>query len=177
MATDTLTAKFSLSADFQTIQLLRRTLVDEHQQAHLCSLLSDTLFTYLTGLLQTDFELQTTIQASRPQTQPTGPRPPMAVCQAGLLSWYDPEADRSNIVGHLGSPAFLEALHSQAFNSFRYLADPQTSITIYRRADGKWYAAKRVNGQLKRRYIGRPENMSVSKLNQLTRDLAEVDHS
>lgn len=175
MATDTLTAKFSLTADFQTIQSLRWTLAEKQQQATLSSLLSDTLSTYLSSLLLPDFELQTSIQASRPQRQSTGPRQPIPVCQAGLLSWYDPEADLTNVVGHLGSAAFVQALHSQAFTSFRYLADPHSSITVYRRSDGKWYAAKRLNGQLKRRYLGRPENMSVSKLNQITRALLDPD--
>ena len=172
MSHDTLTAKFCVTTtDFQTIQALRHTLLDQQQQAALRSLLSDTLSAFLADLGHTDFQLQTTIQASRPQRHRTGPRPPIPVCQAGLLSWYDPEADRTNVVGHVGSHAFVEALCSQTFNSFRFLADPQTSITVYRRADGKWYAAKRLNGRLRRRYIGRPENISVSKLNQITRDL------
>jgi hypothetical protein len=173
MTTDTLTVKFSLSTDFRTIQRLRQTLVEAQQQTRLSSLLSDTLSTYLSGLGHTHFELQTTLQTSRPQRHPTGPRQPIPVCQAGLLSWYDPEADRTNVVGHVGSQAFLEALYSQTFTSFRYLTDPQTSITVYCRADGKWYAAKRVNTRLKRRYLGRPENISVAKLNQITRDLLE----
>jgi hypothetical protein len=173
MTTDTLTVKFLLTTDFQTIQCLRQTLVEAQQQTRLSSLLSDTLTTYLSSLVHTDFHLQTSLHPSRPQRHPTGPRSPLPICQAGLLSWYDAEADRTNVVGQVGSQAFVEALHSQAFTSFRYLADPHTSITVYRRADGKWYAAKRVNGRLKRRYLGRPENISLSKLNQITRDLLE----
>ncbi len=171
MSTDTLTAKFSLTADFQTIQSLRRTLADELDQATLSSLLSDTLAAYLTSLLQTDFDLHTTLCVSQVQTHRTGPRLPIPLCQAGLLTWYDPDADRTNLVGRIGSKAFIDALHSPGFKSFRYFANPHTTITIYRRSDGKWYASKRVNGQLKRRYIGLPENMTVSKLNQITINL------
>jgi hypothetical protein len=177
MSHDTLRAKFSLTTtDFQTIQALRHSLLDQQQQATLSSLLSDTLVSYLSNLLHTDFQVQTTIQPSRPQPQPTGPRPAMPVCQpSGLLSWYDAEADRTNIIGHLGSPAVLAALANQTFTSFRYQADPQTSISLYCRRDGKWYAAKRLNGQLRRRYLGRPENISVSKLNQITADLLAAE--
>jgi hypothetical protein len=171
MTTDTLTVKFSLTADFQTIQQLRHTLLEPQPQATLSSLLSDTLSTWLSGLGHTDVQLQTTLQASRPQRHHTGPRPPLPVCQAGILSWYDPDADRTNVVGPLGSQAVLDALASPAFSSFRFLADSQTSISLYRRSDGKWYAAKRIKGRLKRRYIGRPENISLVKLNQITRDL------
>ena len=173
MATDTLTAEFSLSADFQTIQALRHTLLDQQQQATLSSLLSDTLTAYLSSLLDTDFQLKTSLHASRPQPHHTGPRQAIPLCQGGVLSWYDAEADLTNVVGHVGAQSFLEALQSQAFKSFRYLLDPQTSITVYCRADGKWYAAKRVKGRLHRRYLGRPENISVSKLNQITRDLVD----
>ena len=175
MTTDTLTAKFTLSTDFQTIQQVRRILLDPQQQATLSSRLSDTLSTWLATLDDTQVHLQTTLQASRPQRHHTGPRPPLPVCQAGILSWYDPDADRTNVVGPLGSQAVLEALSSPAFSSFRFMADPHTAISLYRRADGKWYAAKRLNGRLKRRYIGRPENISLSKLKQITRDLLEPD--
>ena len=44
MSTDTLTAKFNLTSDFQTIQWFRRTLADQFHQSQLCSLLSDTLY-------------------------------------------------------------------------------------------------------------------------------------
>ncbi len=171
MSTDTLTAKFTLTTNFQTIQSLRHTLTDELHQAKLSSLLSDTLSAYLTSLLQTEFDLQTSLRVSRPQTHRTGPRLPIPLCQAGLLTWYDADADRTNLVGRIGSKAFIDALHSPGFKSFRYFANPSTTITIYRRSNGKWYASKRVNGQLKRRYIGLPENMTVSKLNQITLDL------
>jgi hypothetical protein len=173
MTTDTLTVKFSLSTDFQTIQQLRHTLLEPGQQASLSSRLSDILSTWLSGLGYADIQLQTTLQAARPQRHPTGPRPPLPVCQAGILSWYDPDADRANVIGPLGSQAVLEALTNPAFSSFRFLADPHTSISLYRRADGKWYAAKRRGGRLKRRYIGRPENISLAKLNQIARDLLE----
>ncbi len=171
MATDTLTAKFTLTTDFQTIQSLRRSLADELDQAKLSSLLSDTLSAYLTNLLQTEFDLQTTLRVSRPPTQPTGPRLPIPLCQEGLLTWYDPEADLTNLVGRIGSSDFIDALHSPGFKSFRYFSNPRTTITVFCRPDGKWYAAKRVKGKLKRRYIGQPENMTVPKLNQITFDL------
>ncbi len=171
MATDTLTAKFTLTTDFQTIQLLRRTLADDTCQSHLGSLLSDTLAAYLSNLAQSDLAVQTSLRISKERSQPTGSRLPIPLCQAGQLTWYDPDADRTNFVGHIGTFDFIDALHSPAFNSFRYFANPQSTITVYCRPDGKWYASKRLGGILKRRYIGQPENMSVSKLNQITFDL------
>ncbi len=171
MATDTLTAKFTLTTDFQTIQLLRRTLADDTCQSQLGSLLSDTLSAYLSNLLQTDLQWLCSLKVSQVRTHRSGPRLPIPFCQDGLLSWYDPEADLTNFVGRIGTFDFIDALHSTAFNSFRYFANPQSTITVYCRPDGKWYASKRLGGILKRRYIGQPENMSVSKLNQITFDL------
>ncbi len=174
MSTDTFTAKFSLTSDFQTIQWLRRTLADQLHQTQLCSLLSDTLSTYLANLAQSELTVQTSLRISKERSQRSGSRLPTPLCQSGQLTWYDPEADRTNFVAHIGTTDFVDALRSQAFNSFRYFANPQTSISIFRRSDGKWYAAKRINGKLKRRYLVLPENITLAKLNQITADLLKI---
>ena len=170
MARDTLTVKFSLTADFQTIQAVRTALAETDRQARLSSRLSDTLVDDLAGLLPTNLTVQATLRVSRPRSQPVRTGLPLPCCQAGLLTWYDPDAQRTNLVGPLGSPDFLAALHSQAITSFRYESATGATCTVYRRPDGKWYAAKRLNGHLTRRYLGRPENISVAKLEQVVRE-------
>ena len=175
MATDTITAIFKLTADFQTIQIIRRMLADEAQQTTLVSLLSDTLSVYLSQLIETDLTFQANLKVSKERLHPTGPRPPIPICKEGLLSWYDPDAERTNIVGRVGSSAFIEALLGHSFQSFRFISDRQISMTVYRRKDGKWYAAKRVARQLNRRYLGQPQNMTLDRLNNIAIDLASSD--
>jgi len=173
MATDTLTVKFSLTADFQTIQAVRAALAETDRQTRLSSRLSDMLVDDLAGLLSTDLTVQAALHVSRPRSQPVRTGLPLPCCRAGVLTWYDPDAGRTNLIGPLGSPDFLAALHRQAITSFRYESATGATCTVYRRPDGKWYAAKRLNSHLKRRYLGRPENISVAKLEQVVRGLAE----
>jgi len=172
MATDTLTVTFSLTADFETIQAIRRALAAADRQARLSSRLSETLGDSLADLRPFELTVHSTLRVPRPRSQPARTGLPLPCCQAGLLTWYDPDAQRTNLIGPLGSPAVLAALHGQAITSFRYESATGATCTVYRRADGKWYAAKRLNGQLKRRYLGRPENISVARLEPLVRELA-----
>ena len=172
MATDTLTVTFSLTADFETIQAIRCALAEADRPARLSSRLSETLEAGLADLRPRELTVQAALRSSRPRSQPVRTGLPLPCCQAGVLTWYDPDAGRTNLIGPLGSPDFLAALHGQAIVSFRYESATGATCTVYRRADGKWYAAKRLNGQLKRRYLGCPENISVARLEPLVRDLA-----
>jgi hypothetical protein len=172
MATDTLTVTFSLTADFQTLQTVRHALAAADRQARLSSLLSETLVDGLADRRPLELTVYCTLRVPRPRSQPARTGLPLPCCQAGVLTWYDPDAQRTNLIGPLGSPDFLAALHGQAIVSFRYESATGATCTVYRRADGKWYAAKRLNGQLKRRYLGRPENISVARLEPLVRELA-----
>jgi len=172
MAPDTLTVTFSLTADFQTLQAVRHALAAADRQTRLSSRLSETLVDCLADLRPIELTVHCTLRLPRPRSQPVRSDLPLPCCQAGLLTWYDPDAQRTNLIGPLGSPAVLAALHRQAITSFRYESAAGAACTVYRRADGKWYAAKRLNGQLKRRYLGRPENISVARLEPLVRELA-----
>ena len=135
--------------------------------------MGDTVAAYLTPLVKVELELETHLKVSKERRHRSGPRPPLPICQEGLLSWYDPDEKLTTQVGRVGSREFIVALQDEGFKSFRYVSSQQISLTVYRRSDGKWYASKRLAGQLKRRYVGQPEKMTVEKLEKIAFDLAQ----
>jgi hypothetical protein len=168
-----MTAKFTLTADFETVQAMRHLMADQTRQAVLVSLLGDTLAAYLVKLVKVELAIETQLKVSQKRAHRSGPRAPIPVCQDGLLAWHDVYEGLTNQVGRVGSQAFMETLQGEGFKSFRYISSQQMNVTVYRRRDGKWYASKRLAGQFRRRYVGQPEKMTVERLDQIAFDLSQ----
>jgi len=166
VAKDTLTVQFRLQAAFGTIQALRRALADEAVQHQLVSLLSEIVTPFLARQIEANFDLTVALKVSAVgQTQP-GPRSLVPKVEHDQLTWYDPYADRTNIVGTVGSAEWLQWLEVTETRSFRYESDHGafTAVKEKRRGRVVWYAHRRQGGQLKRIYLGRPENLTATKL-------------
>jgi len=177
MAIDTLTAKLTIEADFETLQTLRRALADEVTQTDIVTLISDTCATYLLSLGAADFTLDADLSVPRVRRVRRGPRAPIPKVEGGVLTWYDAHAQRTNTVGPVGSSDWFDWL-SQAHNkSFRYEAEVGVPFTGQRRPNGQWYAAKRIRGKLHRRYLGLPQNLTAEKLAAVARELAVITES
>lgn len=173
MAKDTLTVQFRLQAAFGTIQALRRALADEAVQRQLVSLLGETVSPFLARQMGADFDLIVALKVSAvSQTRP-GPRLPLPKVEQGQLTWYDPYADRTNTVGAVGSAEWQQWLAGAGTRSFRYESDQGafTAVKEKRRGRSVWYAHRRQAGQLKRVYLGRPENLTATKLAEVARKL------
>ena len=168
MARDTLTARIQLQAHTDTIRALRLALADQTTQTQLVSHLSETVNAYLAGLTSDNFELELALKVSAVPTSHRGPRLPTPKVEQHLLSWYDPYAEVTNVVGQVGSADWWAWLQQETANSFRYEAGTGsfTAIKEMRRGRPVWYAHRRRAGQLKRIYLGKSENLTVTKLIQ-----------
>lgn len=173
MAKDPITAKFITEADFATIQYIRHTLADPQAQAELISLLSDTLSTYLASKSTADFSVEAELKVSQERRTRAGPRSAIPKVQNGILSWYDSYAARTNVLSTVGSADWFQWLEEPHHTSFRYISKDQTNFTAIKRNDGKWYAHKRLNGKLKRRYLGLSENLTAKKMDEVAFELAQ----
>lgn len=77
--------------------------------------------------------------------------------------------------------AFLEILNT--YKSFRFVAKDGTSCTVIKEMRPQfgdkenlkpiWYAHKRLAGKLKRKYIGKPENLTYKKLKEVAFALSQ----
>jgi hypothetical protein len=90
-----------------------------------------------------------------------------------VLSWYDPDEERTRVVGKVGSGAWFEWLGHEQHTSFRYISKDKATFTALRRKDGKWYASKRLDGRLKRRYLGVARSVTLEKMDRVAFELAQ----
>ena len=104
----------------------------------------------------------------------SGPRLPTPKVNNGLLSWYDPFAQRTNVVGSIGSPQWWDWLIQDGVSSFRDQdhRGSFTAIREIRRGRQVWYAHRRQHGKLKRIYLGKPDNLTADKLAQVARQIS-----
>lgn len=166
MAKDTLTVQFRLQAAFEPIQRLRRALAEEAVQHQLVSRLSEIVTPFLARKLEADFDLTIALKVSAVGQTHSGPRSPLPKVEHDQLTWYDPYADQTNSVGAVGSVEWLQWLEVSGRRSFRYESEQGafTAVKEKRRGRAVWYAHRRQGGQLKRVYLGRPENLTATKL-------------
>ena len=183
MATDTITAKFQLTADdFETIQDIRRVLSEPKKKAELIALLGDTLQTFLGGYDLADVDIATEVKSSKPRRTKSGARLPIPKIEDGVhLTFYDADADRTNILATVNSERWFAWLDEPTTKSFRYVKDVKNvtgakfTFTAMKRADGKWYAHKRLKGKLRRKYLGLSDNLSATKLEAVAFELAQYE--
>ncbi len=173
MAKDTITARWGLEADYDTIQAMRQTLAAEPAQTELISLLRETVTNYLRAKGSSNFSLEVTLKVSPVPKIQRGTRLPTPKVENGWLSWYDPDADRTNMVDQVGSEAWLVWLEQEWCKSFRYQSEAGsfTAIKEKRRGRSVWYAHRRRGGRLKRLYLGKSENLTATKLAETARKL------
>ena len=182
MATDTITVKFRLTADdFDTIQSARRVLSDVDNKAELIALLSDTMSAYLAGNVSADFQVETELRSSKPRETKSGQRQPIPQVKNGHLTFYDPDAGITSTLATVNSDRWFAWLDEPTTKSFRYVKDvegvkgAQFTFTAMKRADGKWYAHKRLKGKLRRKYLGLSDNLSATKLEAVAIELAQYE--
>jgi hypothetical protein len=173
MAKDTLTAQFHLTAEFATIQALRRALAEQTVQHQLSSRLSETVTAYLADQTAVDFELETVLKVSTVARLRRGARLPTPKVEHDLLTWYDPYANQTNTVGPVGSTEWTTWLQAAEHTSFRYESEHGsfTAIKEKRRGHLVWYAHRRQHGRLKRLYLGQAEKLNAAKLAETARQL------
>jgi hypothetical protein len=96
------------------------------------------------------------------------------------LTLWDYEADHRIMEIDLSRPGewpyWLEFLEAETTRSFRYVGADGTSCTVVKekRRNGRfWYAHKRLNGKLRRKYLGRSANLTYKRLKAVAFELAQ----
>lgn len=165
MAKDTLTLKLTLTADFQTIQTVRRILNDAPEKEALVLRLQDVAENFLHNRKTGNFTLSSTLSVSRvSETKKTTCPPP--ILKDGVVTIWDYEIDRKIQDIAVDGPEWTDFLGREVEISFRY-QHPTGSFTAVRenrRGRPVWYAHRRLDGKLKRFYLGVPHNLTGAKL-------------
>lgn len=176
---DIITLQLDIQADFQTIQALRRALAPEQNANHLARLLGDLVTSTLASYEVGDFELTPVLKVSPPREPKKGKRPPLPVVKDNRLVTYDLDQDAIILDLDLNNsadwPYWLEFLgHNRSFR-YETQAGHFTALKEKRGSGYKWYAHRRLQGQLKRRYLGVNDNLTAQKLRETAVDLAQLD--
>jgi hypothetical protein len=172
---DFITVKFTIGADFDTIQEIRQAFAEELALDLLKRQTQGVVQTHLRAATTGLFSLETAVKVSSHRKTKKGPRLPIPQVKDGVLTWYDPDADRVNRVGKVGSKSWFQWLNEPVNTSFSYTSKYNTTFTAMKRQDGIWYAHKRLQGKLKRKYLGVAESVTAEKLDQVAFDLAQRD--
>lgn len=176
MATDTLTVKFRLEADFQTIQAIRQVLGVPEQAQAMARRLAEVVETGLTAYQVGPFQLASTLKVSRYSEIKKGARLPPAVVKNNRLILWDHDLDRPIGIIPVDGRDWLAWLEAPTTQSFRYEAEIGTFTAIKEKRQGRliWYAHRRVDGALKRVYLGKSTKVTVAKLAEIARKLNQV---
>lgn len=166
---DTITAKIIIDADFETVQALRRQLADGGLQDRLRQAIEQQVIETL-GLT---VAVETELTVPQYRKSPSGQRDPIPKVQDGLLTWYDPYAERTNEVGKVGSEEWFDWLAQPHNASFRYISKDKAAFTAMKNEKGLWIAHKRLGGKLRRKYLGKPANLTKKKLDAVAFELAQ----
>ena len=173
MARDTMTARLGLEAEYATIQAIRHSLANETLQAELVSRIRETVAAYLGGQIEGTFAMTVRLKVSPVPKTRRGPRAVLPKVADGVLSWFDADEKITNIVGPVGSVAYVTWLAQDWSRSFRYESQFGSFTAIKEKRGGRlvWYAHRRQGGRLKRVYLGQSENLTAAKLAQAARKL------
>ena len=101
-----------------------------------------------------------------------------------LTGWDEYKDERFKILDIVEDwELWQDWLNSEVVKVFRYVGNDGTSCTMMqemrrqfgdnRKMKPTWYAHKRLGGKLKRRYLGKPENLSYEKLKQVTFEVCQ----
>lgn len=176
MATDTLTVKFRLQADFQTIQALRLALGVSEQEQALARRLAEVVEKALTAYDVGSFKLVPTLKVSRCSEIKKGSRLPPPLVKDNLLILWDYDLDRQIGTIPVDGRDWLTWLEAPTTQSFRYEAEIGTFTAIREKRQDRqiWYAHRRVEGALKRAYLGKSTKVTASKLAEIARRLNQA---
>lgn len=166
MANDTITLKLSLTADFQTIQHIRRLLNETQPHTTLLSHLQAVAETFLRQRTPDNFALSAALRVSRvSETRSATSSPPPLLTDGTVIIW-DHDLDRQIEAIEVDGPDWADFLSRTHETSFRYQhpTGAFTAIRENRRGRQVWYAHRRRGGQLKRFYLGTPHTLSGAKL-------------
>ncbi len=170
---DTITIKISVEADFSTLQDLRSAFADEQ----VLDLLKREAQAVIQNRLktETDGSVQLEIDIKMPayKTAPKGSRTPIPQVKNDILTWFDPYTEHINTVDKVGSKAWFDWLKEPREKSFSYISKHGATVTCIKNKQGYWYAHKRLDGKLKRKYLGRAENLTPQKLDDVAFKLAQ----
>lgn len=166
---DILTAKISIEGEFEALQALRQALADPTMQQRLTEAIRQAACKVLGG----DLPLETALEVPQYRETQSGSRDPIPRAEKGEFFWYDPYAQRRNIIGRIGGENWFAWLADPGNTSFRYVARDGTGFTAIKNAKGYWIAHKRLDGRLRRKYLGRPENLTARKLDGIAFILAQ----
>jgi hypothetical protein len=175
MAKDRITIHLELEADFKTIQAIRRTLSPEPERQTLALLVARQTQMRLAALDLGPFALTPLIQVSRYRETTKGAYPTPSL-QDGQLTLWDYDLHRKIDTISIDTPYWLDWLQQPTTSSFRYQAGNAsfTAIKETRRNRPVWYAHKRLQGTLKRLYLGKTENLTAHKLADTARKFSQL---
>ena len=165
MAKDTLTLKLNLTADFQTIQAVRRLFNDASEKTVLSLRLQQIAENFLSSRKIGDFALSSELSVSRvSETKKTTYPPP--ILKNNRVTIWDYELDRKIQDIEVDGPDWVDFLNRDFECSFRYDHPTGffTAVKEFRRGRPVWYAHRRLRGKLKRFYLGVPHNLTGHKL-------------
>ena len=176
MARDTITIKFNIEANFETIQTIRQVLNHPQKQQSLTILLTAETRAALQAFGVDLFKLTPTVKVSRYRETKKGPRLPPPVLKDGRLTVWDYDFDQEIETIEVDRPDWCVWLEETSTQSFRYEVGVGsfTAIKENRRGRAVWYAHKRIRGQLKRFYLGKADSLSVKKLAETARKMARL---
>lgn len=165
MANETLTLKLRLTADFQTIQAIRRLLNERHPHTGLVSQLQAVVENFLRRRTPGEFALSAALRVSPVSETRRVTCPPPLLTDGHLIIW-DHELGRQIEAIAVDGPHWPDFLSRHHETSFRYQHPTGffTAIRENRRGRQVWYAHRRRGGQLKRFYLGTAHTLSSAKL-------------
>ncbi len=165
MAKDTLTLKLNLSADFETIQTVRRLCQGEPEKSMLTLGLQEIAENFLNERGIGDFALSSQLIVSLVSETKQATYPP-PVLKKGVVTIWDYELDRKIQDVRVDGPDWFDFLACPVETSFRYEHPTGffTAIKEQRRGRPVWYAHRRLKGKLKRFYLGVPHTLTAHKL-------------
>ena len=173
MAKDTITLKTTIIADFQTIQSIRRLLNNEREKNILASHWQEVAQTFLDTRNIGRFTLSSALSVSRVRETKKATVPP-PILKDGVVTLWDYELDRKIEEIEVDGPAWADFLGCEVKTSFRYEHPTGffTAVKENRRGQPVWYAHRRLAGQLKRFYLGVPQNLSGAKLAEVAQKMS-----
>ena len=83
------------------------------------------------------------------------------------------ETNRGKVV-ELSSPQWLKWLETETNKSFRY--EPSSEVkgfTVRVEQSGYWYGYRKIQGKLHKRYVGKPEELTQSRLEEIAQLLEQ----
>jgi len=176
MARATIPVKLKIEADAQTARAIRAGLATDQAAGELAELIRTTTGAYLGTLADGEFTLQVEISVTplgkRPGPRQGQPPPPVVSGDPPELVIYDHELDRVIDTIKVGGREWAAWLEIDG-RSFRYESRAGTFTASKNR--GRWYARRRIDGKLRKVYLGTAESVTARKLWEAAHRLSQLE--